>query len=66
MYKEFHKHDDTGHYYQLLTPRKMKEAVLKQMHNSIVSGHLGNKKTKEKINEILLVRNARRHSHLDQ
>lgn len=54
MYKEFHKHDDTGHYYQLLTHRKMKEAVLKQMHNSIVSGHLGNKKTKEKINEILL------------
>ena len=51
LYKEFHKHDDTGHYYQLLTPRKMKEDVLKQMHNSIVSGHLGNKKTKEKIKQ---------------
>jgi hypothetical protein len=30
---------------------KMKEDVLKQMHNSIVSGHLGNKKTKEKIKQ---------------
>ena len=49
LYKEFRKRDNTGHYFQFLTPLKLRGEVLHQMHNSILSGHLGRKKTKEKL-----------------
>lgn len=49
LFKEFTKQNKTGHYLQFLTPEKLKIEVLHQMHNSIISGHLGKRKTTEKL-----------------
>jgi len=49
LYKECIKKDGTGQYNQFLTPLILKDEVLNEMHNSILSGHLGRKKTKEKL-----------------
>ena len=47
--KKFIKKDGTGEYIQLIVPTAMKKEVLHQMHDSVLSGHLGCKKTKAKI-----------------
>ena len=47
--KNFIKKDGTGEYVQFVVPTTMKREVLHQMHDSVLSGHLGCKKTKEKI-----------------
>ena len=49
LFKQFHKRDGLGDYIQFLVPCEMKEEVLKNMHNSVMSGHLGKNKTKEKL-----------------
>ena len=49
LYKLFVKRDKTGQYIQLLTPQKLKPKILSQMHNSLLSGNLGKKKTTAKI-----------------
>ena len=49
--KNFIKKDGTGEYVQFVVPTTMKREVLHQMHDSVLSGHLGCKKTKEKIIE---------------
>ena len=46
--KKFVKHDGSGEYLQLMVPSSMKKEKLHQMHDSLVSGHLGCKKTKAK------------------
>ena len=46
--KKFTKKDGTGQYLQFIVPSTMKKEVLYQMHDSLVSGHMGYKKTKEK------------------
>lgn len=38
-------------YFQLLLPHPLREEVFQQMHDSLVSGHLGSKKTNEKKNK---------------
>jgi hypothetical protein len=38
-------------YTQLLVPFEIKNEVLKKMHNSVMSGHLGKKKTKGKLSQ---------------
>ena len=48
LLKKFIKRDGTGDYLQFIVPKAMKEEALFQMHNSILSSHLGCKKTKEK------------------
>ena len=48
LYKKFVKKDGSGEHQQLVVPKELKNEVLFQMHNSVVSGHLGCKKTKEK------------------
>jgi hypothetical protein len=48
LYRTFVKRDGTGSYLQLIVPRKLRKEVMHQMHNSILSGHLGEKKTREK------------------
>ena len=45
----FIKRDGSGEYLQFIVPLSMRKEVLFQMHNSLVSGHLSCKKTKEKI-----------------
>ena len=46
--KRYTKKDGTGQYLQFVVPSVMKKEVLYQMHDSLVSGHMGTKKTKEK------------------
>ena len=47
--KKYSRKDGTGQYLQFVVPSGMKKEVLYQMHDSMVSGHMGTKKTKEKI-----------------
>ena len=49
LYRQFHRKDGTGSHLQLIVPRPLKANILHQMHNSIISGHLGRKKTLEKL-----------------
>ena len=51
LFKKFYKNNDTGYYYQLVVPRDMRKEILFQMHNSLLSGHLGRKKTLDKIRQ---------------
>ena len=41
LYKKFLKRDGTGDHMQLLVPLALKRDILCQMHDSLVSGHLG-------------------------
>ncbi len=49
LFREFHKKDASGTYLQFLVPSCMKKELLHEMHNSVLSGHLGRKKTQEKL-----------------
>ena len=49
LMKKLLKQDGTGEYQQFLVPRPMRREVMYQMHDSLISGHLGCKKTKQKI-----------------
>ena len=49
LWKKFLRHDGSDEYLQFLVPFSMKKKVLYQMHDSLVSGHLGCKKTKAKV-----------------
>ena len=49
LFRKFVRKDATGFHWQFLVPRSLRDHVLKQMHNSLLSGHLGRKKTKGKI-----------------
>ncbi len=47
LHRYFHRQDNTGSYLQFIVPTSLKGNILYQMHNSILSGHLGRKKTIE-------------------
>ena len=49
LYKRFMKRDGTDDHMQLLVPSALKRGVLCQMHDYLLSGHLGCNKTKQKI-----------------
>ena len=49
LFKKFLKRDKTGEYLQFIVPSSMKKEILFQMHDSLLSGHLGCKKTKAKL-----------------
>ena len=49
LFRQFHKKDGSATYLQMLVPRKLKKEVLQAMHDAPLSGHLGIKKTREKI-----------------
>ena len=49
LYRKFYRKDGTGSHLQFLVPRPLREDILYQVHNTIVSGHLGRKKTLEKL-----------------
>ena len=51
LYRKFPKKDGSGEYMQFVVPRSLKSDILFQMHDSVLSGHLGCKKTKEKIRQ---------------
>ena len=47
--RNYERRDETGTYIQFLVPKELRDHVLKAMHDSILSGHLGRKKTTEKL-----------------
>ncbi|VDI17858.1 Hypothetical predicted protein [Mytilus galloprovincialis] len=49
LFRKFEKQNKTGQYLQFLTPEKLKSEVLHSMHDAIISGHLGKRKTTEKL-----------------
>ncbi|VDI20887.1 Hypothetical predicted protein [Mytilus galloprovincialis] len=48
LYKNFSRRDGVEDHIQFLVPFLLKKEILENMHNSILSGHLGKKKTKAK------------------
>ena len=51
LFKKFLKKDGTGEYQQFVVPRVLKKDIMFQMHDSVISGHLGCKKTKGKTQQ---------------
>ena len=49
LFRKFHRRDSTDEYLQFIVPQAMKKDILHQMHDSLMSGHLGCMKTREKI-----------------
>ena len=49
IFKRFHKENGMGSFLQLIVPEECKTDILYQMHNTVLSGHVGEKKTREKI-----------------
>ena len=49
LHRHFHCKDGTGSYLQLVVPKTLRDEILHQVHNSILSGHLGRKKTLQKL-----------------
>ena len=49
LFREFIRRDGTGKHLQLVLPTKLKGEVLSQIHDSKLGGHLGKKKTCEKL-----------------
>ena len=44
LFKRYHKQDGTGTYIHFVVPKSIRDQVLKQMHECILSRHLGRKK----------------------
>ncbi len=49
LYKKWETTDHTRSYLQVVVPKTLRHTVMYAMHNSITSGHLGFKKTYEKV-----------------
>ncbi len=49
LYRKFEKQNGTGEYLQFIVPRQMQEEILYQMHESVLSGHLGKHCTAERL-----------------
>jgi hypothetical protein len=49
LFRKYYKKDATGTHAQMVVPQSMRTEVLTQMHNCLLSGHLGRKKTQEKL-----------------
>jgi hypothetical protein len=49
LYRKCQERDNTGDHLQFLVPERFKDDILRQMHDCILSGHLGKKKTKNKV-----------------
>ena len=47
--KVFKRKNGSDEHMQLIAPREMHQDILRQMHDNVLSGHLGVKKTKEKL-----------------
>ena len=49
LMRRFVRQDATGDHLQFVVPRSMHSELLQQVHNSLLGGHLGQKKTREKV-----------------
>jgi hypothetical protein len=48
LHKKFYRKNGTGEHVQFLVPHSLRKDVMYQMHNTLLAGHLGRKKTTEK------------------
>ena len=48
LLRRFFRKDGTGEHLQLVVPKVLRREVMAQMHGSLLGGHLGRKKTREK------------------
>ena len=51
VFREFHKKDGTGNFLQFLVPQLLRRDVMFQMHDRLHGGHLGQKKTRDRIQQ---------------
>ena len=51
LFRTFCTKDGIGNYTQFIVPFNLKNTVLHNMHDSVLSGHLGKKKTKGKLSQ---------------
>lgn len=49
LFRSAYRKDGTGPHLQLVVPENLQKEVLKQMHDNLLSGHLGKKKTKGRL-----------------
>ena len=49
LYRQFTRQDGTGDFMQFIVPRSLKHAIMYQMHEAVLSGHLGRWKTRERL-----------------
>ena len=49
LYRSFFRKDGTGKHQQLIVPHVMRDSIMRQMHDGLLSGHLGRSKTREKV-----------------
>ena len=48
LFKQFHKRDGSGSHLQFIVPRDLKREIMFQMHDTLLSAHLGARKTQER------------------
>ena len=53
LYRTFVKKDTTGSYLQLIVPQKLRSELLHQMHDTVISGHLGKRKHERKYCNVI-------------
>ena len=51
VYREFHKKDGTGKFLQYLVPQLLRKDIMFHNHDSLQGGHLGQKKTRNRIQQ---------------
>ena len=51
LYKRFYQQNDMGSFLQLIVPKVLKGQILHQMHNNLLSGHFGERKTYTKMQQ---------------
>ena len=49
LYRQFWRKDGLSSFNQFVVPKSLRDEILLQMHSNIVSGHLGRRKTQEKV-----------------
>ena len=64
LYRELYREDGTGSHLQFIVPRSIRPEILQQMHNSLISGHLGQKKTLEKLLQRFYWFNVQENVHM--
>ena len=47
LFYKFYRKDGTWEHTQFIVPRKLRDKIGHQMHNSFLSGHFGKHKTRE-------------------
>ena len=49
LVRSYTKHDGTGKYLQFVVPEKLRQCILHSVHDTMLSGHLGRKKTTNRL-----------------